>query len=89
MTDEILSICPAPSGLVAVFKATAEGYPSEHREPVAALGIVVDPEGNRYAVALVIDAEIGTLSQAADANDFDRLEWEQGVNPCSKSCAPQ
>ena len=70
----LLSITPAPAGLVAVFM---EGR-KEFITPVAAFGLLLDqntipPE--QYAAALVINQEFGTLEPAAESSNFDRLEW--------------
>jgi len=84
----ILSICPAPAGLLAVYRFSDQDQ--EHREPVVAFGVVEDKSGGiniRYAAALVVDAECGSLEVADDGASFHRLEWVQPTKGCQCSAA--
>lgn len=83
----ILSIIPAPAGLLAVYGFSDQDQ--EHREPVVAFGVVEAKSGGiniRYAAALVVDAECGTLEVADNAVSFVRLEWAQSTRGCQ--CSP-
>ena len=86
-TEHIVSIIPAPAGLIAIYGPTKDETKG-FKDPVVALALIQTDRfthTERELVAMVIDPDVGTLTPAHDASNFEGIKWQQQPPACQCS----